>query len=645
MTPKSKSHKPDHYRQDIAGLRGAAVLAVLAYHVDAARIQGGFVGVDIFFVLSGYLIAGILARDLRKGTFSLSAFYERRIRRILPAMFAMLAAVSGLAIYLLLPQDLVNYTAALRAAVLSYSNFFFWHTGNYFSANYTWLLLHTWSLAVEEQFYIVFPVTLMVLWRYPRLLLPALWVVFGLSLGYASWLAYHDATAAFYNPVSRAWELLAGCLLALVRARPRLSRQTKQVVCWVGLGLVLFPVFFYSKLTVFPGASALLPCGGTVLLLGIGEGEPMIVSRLLSWKPLTWFGTISYSLYLWHWPVILASHFEVFPLLRSHGPGKIMLPLISVMLGYLSWRFIEQPFRVPSVPRKRWEPFSAAASGACGLLLLSGVIWKAHGFPGRFPPRALEIASWASKQQELDEYNMITMRHGLSSWSVTDHAVLDPKGNNYLLIGDSHAAALRPGFAAQPGVNLQMAVQANCEPLIDLPETSACGAMSRYLFQQFLPYHQVNLVLYTHRWLDRSEIDAMAPTVMWFKKKRIPVILIGPVPEYRAPLPMLLAYSVRLNEPGFAARNLDPKYADLDRYLQEKTTQWQIPYISAYRTYCPKLHCKEYMDSDQLIPTLYDGGHVTNVAAKWAVAQWIERGDLIWPAQREATLSPRWPAE
>ena len=599
-------------------------------------MPGGFIGVDVFFVISGYLITAILAREVDQGSFSFAGFYERRIRRIWPALFVMLLLVSCLAIYLLLPQDLVSYASSLRAAVFSYSNLYFWSIGTYFASNYTWLLLHTWSLSVEEQFYIFFPILFVVLKRSPRACQPVLWCVFAASLSYSSWLTFHNPNAAFYNPFSRIWELLVGCLLALMKTRSEERGTLDQALAWAGLAMIVSSIFLYSKLTYFPGVSALLPCVGAALLLATGREGKTTVSRLLAWKPLAWVGTISYSLYLWHWPVMLASRFQVFPMLKPYGlMGKVTLLSLSMLLGYLSWRFVEQPFRSKAGPsaKRKWV-FVFGAAGACSVLLMSGLLNAKHGFPRRFSPRALEIASWLSKPQELTEHNIIAVKQGLTSWSSEDQAKMDVNKPNYLLIGDSHAAALRPGLVDQlQGVNIQMAVQANCEPLLDASGSSACNEMNRQLFQKLLPTHSFDAVLLTHRWLNAGEVEQLEPTVAWFKQHQIPLILIGPVQEYRASLPLLLAYSIRLDRPRLAEDNRDTRYADLDKLLARKAASWQVPYISLLQTFCPKVTCKEFVDVQQLVPTLYDGGHLTYPAANWAVKQWIDEGFL--PVRRQ----------
>lgn len=332
------------YRPDIDGLRTVAVLPVVLNHAGVPGIWGGFVGVDIFFVISGYLITGILARDLVLGRHSIAEFYRRRVLRIFPALFAMLALTTLVACVAMLPGELTRYARSLGATTLFGSNLLFWSETGYFEpAARLKPLLHTWSLAIEEQFYIVWPLALA--WigaKRPAGMKALVLATTALSLGYAIWQVAHGPSTAFYLLPARAWELSLGAGLALIPQRPS-ARWVNEALGLLGLGLIGWAMRFYTEAAPFPGAAALLPCGGAALLILTG-GAGTLAERALALAPMRFVGKISYSLYLWHWPVIVFAELALFlPRTLPVMAGEIV---VSLVLATLSWRFVEQPFRV-----------------------------------------------------------------------------------------------------------------------------------------------------------------------------------------------------------------------------------------------------------------------------------------------------------
>jgi len=294
------------YRTDIDGLRAVSIIAVLLFHVGFDGWSGGYVGVDVFFVISGFLITSLIAADIDTGTFSLGRFYERRIRRLLPATIPVVVFTALFAAAFYTSERFFEYGQSLIAFTTYTSNWFFYATRGYFAgADATTPLLHSWSLAVEEQFYLVFPLLLLVLARRPGVRLRVLAGFAAVSLVYAQMLLRDgQSDLAFYSTLARIWELLAGALLALSPAVTERLAPYATVLRVVGLGLILGPVVTYGPATVFPGAAALPPVAGTLLLLAASpvRGDPIL--RLLQSAPAVYTGRISYSLYLWHWPII-----------------------------------------------------------------------------------------------------------------------------------------------------------------------------------------------------------------------------------------------------------------------------------------------------------------------------------------------------
>lgn len=336
------------YRREIDGLRALAVLPVILFHAGFEILGGGFVGVDVFFVISGYLITSIILTEKGAGTFSLVTFYERRARRILPALFLVLAVTAPFAWYWLLPADLMAYAKSLAAVPIFSSNILFWRESGYFdSAAELKPLLHTWSLAVEEQYYLLFPLFILVMWRFGRKwLVPSLILVAALSLIMAQRRAVVNPAFAFFLLPTRGWELLIGSFIAFhaskVQNRVEPDRVIANVAAAAGMSMLVFAVFVFDKRTPFPGIYALVPTVGTALLILFATPQTAI-GRFLGSRMLVGVGLISYSAYLWHQPLLsLARHRSL------DEPSAVVLLSLCVatlLLAYLTWRFVEQPFR------------------------------------------------------------------------------------------------------------------------------------------------------------------------------------------------------------------------------------------------------------------------------------------------------------
>jgi peptidoglycan/LPS O-acetylase OafA/YrhL len=338
------------YRPDIDGLRALAVLSVVLFHFRIPPFSGGFVGVDIFFVISGFLITRLIWSEIGAGRFAFLDFYERRVRRILPALFAMLAVVTVASVILLFPQMLVNYAMSLIATAGFASNFHFWGYTSYWApAAVEQPLLHTWSLAVEEQFYLIFPpFLLMFRHRSQRVVLWAMIGTLALSLAISVVSVRYSPVSAFYLLPSRFWELLTGSVLAVGRFTPLSGIILRNAVAAIGLAMIAYTVFALSAASPFPGLNAIPPCLGAALVIYAGTGvtdahpAPLVNAALATRVPV-FIGLISYSLYLWHWPIIVLAT-AVLP--RALDAGQTIVAIAaSFLLATLSWRFVEQPFR------------------------------------------------------------------------------------------------------------------------------------------------------------------------------------------------------------------------------------------------------------------------------------------------------------
>src|SRR5215472_1058927 len=358
------------YRREIDGLRALAVIPVMLFHAGFKTFSGGFVGVDVFFVISGYLITSIIVTDLQKDTFSLIGFYERRARRILPALFLVIAVSVPFAWIFLSRQDLSTFSRSLAAVSVFLSNFFFWRDGGYFNtASELKPLLHTWSLAVEEQFYLLFPLFLILAWRFCRRWIVVLLATIGLtSLLAAQWAAYHKPKACFFLLPTRAWELAIGAVIALYLAGDRrvaVSPKARQALGFGGLLLILVSVFMFNSDTPFPSIYALLPTLGTALIILVGTANTW-AGTLLGGRIPVGIGLISYSVYLWHQPMLAFARHAV------SEPSALLRGILCVMafvLAFLSWRLVEQPFR----ERKRFSRAAVFRFSAIGSAVLLSI--------------------------------------------------------------------------------------------------------------------------------------------------------------------------------------------------------------------------------------------------------------------------------
>lgn len=423
------------YRSDIDGLRAVAVLAVLFFHVDLPFFSGGFVGVDVFFVISGFLITNIILKDIQQGGFSVARFYERRIRRIFPALFPVIAFVLLIGYLIYYPSAFKDLGMSVNTTVLFSSNIFFWMQTGYFDAPVMLKpLLHTWSLAVEEQFYIFFPLVLVLISRFLKSnYFPWLTGLFVFSLAISIFGVSYQPTAAYYLMPTRAWELIAGSLIAL-RVLPVISSSfVKNIMSFTGLMMIAYSIVFYDSSTPFPGVAALLPVlgSGLVIYSGIDDGN-YAMYRFLSIRPLVFIGLISYSLYLWHWPLVAFSKYLLFNQ-GFNGVLSVSIIVLSVVFAVLSWKYIEAPFRGknPVFPDRKWLFFYSGLV----MLMMTGIgvfVYASDGLYGF-----------------IKTAKMFGLRKNIYVSKSFDKPLLIGDAStspSFVLWGDSHAMALAPAI-------------------------------------------------------------------------------------------------------------------------------------------------------------------------------------------------------
>ena len=463
------------YRADIDGLRAIAIVPVVLYHAGFPGLKGGFVGVDVFFVISGFLMASLILSEIDQGAFSLGHFYERRVRRIFPALFATIAASAVAAWLLFMPIEFQYFSRSAMAAALFGSNILFWQESGYFDAAAELKpLLHTWSLAVEEQFYIVFPLLMLVIARFRRqwtgwILCTLLLVSVGLSI----WQVERAPVAAFYLLPSRFWELLLGAVLALGLVPRTNSPIVAQTLVLVGIMLIGVAVFAYDEDTSFPGLAALVPCLGAALVIH-GRAEDTPIGRTLSWPPLVFIGLISYSLYLWHWPLIVFTRYFLGREL-SLLEGSLLV-VVSLMLAASSWHLIERPFRGRNSAVGRKALFASAAAAVSAAVAFGAFVIVERGLPGRLPETAQLIyaASYDGGRFSNQKCAINVDGEGPSLSDIRSGALcamgVEKTEVEFLVWGDSHATAMAPAIdlaARQSGHRGLFIGRGGCPPLLD----------------------------------------------------------------------------------------------------------------------------------------------------------------------------------
>ncbi len=431
--------KIHQYRPDVDGLRALAVLPVLFFHAGIG-CPGGFVGVDIFFVISGFLITSLILEEIQDGAFTLARFWERRIRRILPAATLVLMTILLAGWFLFCPDDFEMVAQSVIAQIFLLSNVFFLWKVNYFAPGDASPLLHTWSLAVEEQFYLIFPFVLVFLARQKRISPPRtiffLWLGFFLLSVAGSYVARR---MTYFVLPTRAFELLTGAWLATLSGRKISSPAWNEAFGLAGLGLILGSVFLYNDQTRFPGLAAAAPCAGAGLIIATGGARATATSRLLAWPPVVWIGLISYSLYLWHWPLLVFARYASKDPLS--WPCRLGLLAASVVLAALSWWWVETPFRKRRIWPRASQAFAFAAVSQLALLALAALIVWTHGAPARLPAQALKYYASRNDYAFRNEISPATAAAG-------QFPELGSPGTNQtidiLLWGDSHAMAVAP---------------------------------------------------------------------------------------------------------------------------------------------------------------------------------------------------------
>jgi peptidoglycan/LPS O-acetylase OafA/YrhL len=626
------------YREDIDWLRAIAVLAVVAFHFEAPAVYGGFVGVDIFFVISGFLITGIIQSEVKADSFSFARFYERRVRRLLPALYAMVVLTAIPAFHYLLTSERAEFFRSVAAVVSFTSNFFFWFQTGYFDhAAVEKPLLHTWSLAVEEQFYLALPLALFVLLRVARgnrIAVPAalgLLTLASFALSISLMRGDRSAEAFFMSP-PRAWEFLVGGIVALEGFPALRHASARQVARGVAVAMLAIPIFSLRQGPGFPGVNALLPCLGATLFIWSGIGVPsQMRGRFSPLNVAKFFGQISYSLYLWHWPLFTFARFSKSSLMLATG-DKVALFALTVVISYLSWRFIEQPFRERTLAPTRPAAFRLAGASSVVLLAASAIGYALSSTPSDSDRAAAALDAYNSYDyQPLYRFgtcfSQANGRFGEACLGVV------PGKTNVLLWGDSLAAHYFLGLGKNTDpqkINILQATQPACMPTLNAAAqgTVYCRDFAAQM-EAFFRDHKPELVILSADWLEYSRpprfdgmIADLRNTVSQLNASGIPVVLLGPAVQFRSRLPSMLLRAHLRGVDASADDFLLPDVFALDRMMQAALPAAdRFAYVSVLDAVCPQRQCPLTVAGG--VPLSWDHAHLTAEGSAYVMAKLV----------------------
>jgi peptidoglycan/LPS O-acetylase OafA/YrhL len=500
-----------NYRKEIDGLRAVAVIPVIFFHAGLGLFSGGYVGVDVFFVISGYLITTIILSEMEQETFSLINFYERRARRIIPALFFVMLVSTVFSWFWLNPSHMKDFSQSLAAVSLFSSNILFWQETGYWGVeNELKPLLHTWSLAVEEQYYVLFPLFLILMWRFrKRWILSSFLLIAFISLLQSQWASVNSPSANFFLLATRGWELAIGASIAFYFIYRKnvihsmLSQKTVvELLSLLGIGLIGYAVFAFDENTPFPSVYALVPTIGTALVIVFASNDTF-VAKLLGSKIPVGIGLISYSAYLWHQPLLaLARHRSL------HEPTTLLLTALSItslFLAFISWKYIEAPFRKRGIFSRK-QIFSFTAIGSTFFIIFGLVGNYTNGYKFRINNRFAEIVDNAKK----DSFSKKLCVHNTEvPFQDSDFCVLVANDEKYaILYGDSHAQALmleaKKAFS-KTNYGLLFAATSACPPVknvyrADKASKQACYEQNKKIYNYIVSNPQIKYVILSARW-------------------------------------------------------------------------------------------------------------------------------------------------
>ncbi len=646
------------YRPEIDGLRALAVVPVILFHAGMQFFSGGFVGVDVFFVISGYLITSIILKEKEAGTFSLKSFYERRIRRILPLLFFIMLCCIPFAWAWMMPTQLKSFAKSLYSVVFFASNIQFMDEVDYFAdLSEDKPLLHTWSLAVEEQYYILFPLFIMMFWRFGKQRLVQL-ILFGslVSFALAEYGWRHEPVMNYYLVLTRAWEIFAGSICAFIMFDKK--QKPDEALSLIGLGMLILSIIVFNKATPWPSFLTLLPIIGTCLLI-LYMDQKTLVGRVFSTKGFVTIGLMSYGLYLWHVPLF------AFARIRSFGPPEtsllLLLSLVALGLSYFTWKYVEAPFRDRSESGMPTKKVMRVMGMTGAFLVVLGLIGdKTDGMPQRFSSEIHTILE-APKGDTSGCHNKFKYDgQKIRAGEVCTIGAADAFPH-IAVIGDSHASRITDALAENLKTAGQAALTYNaswCVPLLDLYSVQKkkrhCRDFITASFEATLNNPQIKTVILYGQWANvpwgqrwgEDEVatygfadrapervkdntsafrQSLRHTMEALKASNKNIMIIGPIPEFNTVIPYTLAKLQHFGKGDAVKHQLEDSllvtWEDYERRNKEVllafdqiAQDYDVAIINPYHIYCGEGFC-QYETPDGT-PFYEDGSHLTRAGSQ-----------------------------
>lgn len=641
ISKKENQKKVINYRPDIDGLRALAVLSVVLYHAFPSYLQGGFVGVDIFFVISGFLITSILLKELNNDDFKFSDFYLRRFNRIFPSLIIVLIFSFFIGWFIYLPKEFEQLSKHILGGVFFVSNFILLGEDGYFdAAAETKPLLHLWSLGIEEQFYIVWPFLLWFLYHRPRLFVRviALITLFSFILNVIA--IYTNPEVAFYSPFTRFWELLTGAFLSIslnYKSESKFVSISNEIFSWIirsknrieicsilGLSFLIIAMLITTKSQKFPGWYALLPTVGSLLI--ILSGPSAFVNRyIFSSRPMVFIGLISFPLYLWHWPILVFSKAKTGQSLTEFN--LFVLVFISIFLAWFTYRFVEKPLRFTL--DRRLAVIMLLWATTC-ISLISIYSMSNNGLASRFPEIVQRIIGYDGSDTtsgwRVGECHLLP-KQGYSGFGSCDSEAKNHEKPTLLLWGDSHAAHLYQGLIAHYSQKYRIIQKtaSTCPPIgnMDIPTSPNCEGINAEM-RQYIETEKPDRIILAAAW-DVYDWKKLSSTIDWLKQIDVNQIdLVGPVPRWLDSLPRQALVYYSNNKKGDIPVRMNyglkenVKQLDIEMYTFAQLKN--IDYLSPFRILCNQEGCLVRVGQENMSLTAFDSSHLTEDGADYVVS-------------------------
>jgi peptidoglycan/LPS O-acetylase OafA/YrhL len=628
------------YRADVDGLRAVAVAAVVVFHAFPNTLAGGFIGVDVFFVISGFLISTVIFENLERDSFSYRDFYARRIKRIFPALIVVLITCAIVGWYVLLADEYEQLGKHILAAAGFSSNFLLWTESGYFDSDSDLKpLLHLWSLGIEEQFYLVWPLLLSASWNKRNHFLKITIIVAILSFSVNILIVRQHPIAAFYSPATRIWELMVGGALAYMAfCRPDYLPRTSHWRSIVGLALILLCAIFLGRDHPFPGFWALLPTGGAFLIISAGP-EAWLNRTALSSRPFVAIGFISYPLYLWHWPLL--SFTRIIENGEPSSADKLALIAIAVILSTITYQFIERPIRFKD---RGFRTSYYLIVGMCSVGLIGAGIELGGGVRSRVinnNPTGFEFGLG-------NDDDMANRCFLLESERLPFDRICDGTPGSarplVLMWGDSHAKSISLGLSdrsRRSEINFAQFTSSGCPPLIDTsvairPECTDINAFIAEKIAQLKPKTVILSAFWAlyngHNGWTQLDYDKLKATVAFLKNSGVDdVIVVGNLPTYLVGLPRLAVEMFVAEKVDRTFYKFDERSRDANETLKQFASENNVKFVSPIDIFCNVGGCLLSTSKNILTPVAWDYGHLTKSGAIYLVDEAIRKHELVLP--------------